>query len=166
MESITGIGNLVNLTELDLFNNDIEDISELSKLINLKKLNLSDNNIEDIKPLSNLINLEDLNIENCYVDDYSIFEKMNLDFLHLTIEDQYLYTVNLYIVGSLFFCCIYKYIDQDQDIYFLNYLTRQRYSSAKLRQIFTSIKIKLLWLDFFYLQKDNHQFNRFSYFGL
>ncbi|CAL6054234.1 leucine-rich_repeat domain-containing protein [Hexamita inflata] len=54
------VSYLTNLTELNLYNNKISDISSISKLKNLKKLYLERNCIEDISALQSLHDLTHL----------------------------------------------------------------------------------------------------------
>lgn len=65
------IGELVNLTELNLYNNQITDISPLANLSKLKSLNLGNNDISDITPLSSLGNLMVLNLSVNKISDIS-----------------------------------------------------------------------------------------------
>lgn len=51
-----------NLEKLDLYNNQIRDISPLAKLTNLTELDLENNQISDISPLETLTNLTILEI--------------------------------------------------------------------------------------------------------
>ncbi|CAL6023541.1 Conserved_hypothetical protein [Hexamita inflata] len=63
---------LTNLTELDLQNNKISDISSISKLKNLKKLYLSYNYIEDISTLKSLLNLTHLFLSSNKLTSYKL----------------------------------------------------------------------------------------------
>lgn len=79
------IGQMTNLTELNLENTKITNISFLKNLKNLKKLNISGNNISDLSPLENLTNLEYLYINNNDVKDISALSKLkNLKELFLS----------------------------------------------------------------------------------
>ena len=60
---------VINITELDLSNKELESLDNLSKLTNLMHLNLANNNISDLSPLAGLINLESINLENTMVED-------------------------------------------------------------------------------------------------
>ncbi len=64
--SITSVPvlNLQRLSELWLYNNQINDISNLSNLSNLTLLDLSFNKITDLKPLLNIQNLLNLTVNN------------------------------------------------------------------------------------------------------
>lgn len=57
------------MTELDLANAGISDISSLQYFIGLNKLSLSDNTISDISPLADLKKLEDLDLEKNMISD-------------------------------------------------------------------------------------------------
>jgi len=64
-----GVSFDTQITEIDLSNLGITDISVLSSCRNLKTLNLSGNYISDISPLMDIPGLEWLNIENNRVSD-------------------------------------------------------------------------------------------------
>jgi hypothetical protein len=74
---VTGIQNLagleycVYLCGLDLYSNNISDLSPLASLTNLQRLYLRFNNINDLSPLSGLTNLEYLNLEINNISDLS-----------------------------------------------------------------------------------------------
>ena len=55
---------LTSLTLLDLYDNQISDISALANLTNLNELNLASNQISDISALADLTGLSMLNLEN------------------------------------------------------------------------------------------------------
>jgi internalin A len=62
---------LVNLTNLDLDNNQITDISALSNLSNLRFLYLYQNRITDIGPLENLASLSIVSLRDNRISDIS-----------------------------------------------------------------------------------------------
>ncbi len=62
--SLEGLQYAVNLEALNLFGNDVSDLSPLQNLITLTVLNLSGNMITDISPLQNLTNLTELDLSN------------------------------------------------------------------------------------------------------
>jgi Leucine-rich repeat (LRR) protein len=66
--------DLYLLEDLDLYLNDIEDISDVVGLTNLKRLNLANNNIKDIRPLYGLINLEELKLTGNNIPKDQILE--------------------------------------------------------------------------------------------
>ncbi|CAL6103779.1 leucine-rich_repeat domain-containing protein [Hexamita inflata] len=66
------ISFLTNLTELDLSNNKISDISSIYKLTNIKKLNLCSNHIEDISVLQYLTDLTHFNIQQNLITFYKL----------------------------------------------------------------------------------------------
>lgn len=77
--------NLTNLTELDLFNGQIDDISSLVKLTNLTELGLCGNHIADITPLVGLTNLTDLHLGNNQIIDITPLASLtNLKYLVLS----------------------------------------------------------------------------------
>ena len=80
--------SLTNLTELDIGSNDISDISPLSSLINLTELWLSSNDISDISPLSSLTNLTELWLSSNDISDISPLSSLtNLATLWLSSND-------------------------------------------------------------------------------
>ncbi len=62
LEEITGLETLVELEELDFYNNRIKEIKGLDTLTRLKDLNLSGNEIKEIQGLGELVNLEILGL--------------------------------------------------------------------------------------------------------
>ena len=60
IRSLKGIELFENLEELNLWGNQISDISSLAGLFKLKKLDLDHNQISDISPLARLFNLKKL----------------------------------------------------------------------------------------------------------
>ena len=70
--NLTGLEFATNLTFLQLQSNRIEDISPLANLIQLAELHLGGNRIEDIGPLANLTQLTVLRLnENFRIEDIS-----------------------------------------------------------------------------------------------
>ncbi len=61
---IKGLGNLVNLSKLNLNFNEISEIEGLNALVNLKSLHLQGNKIRKIKGLDRLVSLEYLYLNN------------------------------------------------------------------------------------------------------
>ncbi|MCL1475189.1 protein phosphatase 1 regulatory subunit 42, partial [Argonema antarcticum] len=75
---------LTNLTYLELYNNQITDLSGLSTLTNLTYLNLYSNQITDLSGLSTLTNLTSLILYNNQITDLSGLSTLtNLTSLHL-----------------------------------------------------------------------------------
>ena len=68
---LSALAGLTNLTWLDLVVNDISDLSPLSGLTNLTGLELEDNSITDISSLSGLTNLTELDLSNNSITDIS-----------------------------------------------------------------------------------------------
>ena len=64
--------NLTNLTRLDLYHNEIQDISVLANLTNLTDFDLSYNQIQDISALSNLTNLTSLDLSENQINPQDI----------------------------------------------------------------------------------------------
>ncbi|MEG3959645.1 leucine-rich repeat domain-containing protein, partial [Microcoleus sp. herbarium2] len=73
---ISFLGSLTHLTELDLYNNQITDISFLGLLTNLTELDLFDNQITDISFLGSLTNLIILNLGCNQITDISALRKL------------------------------------------------------------------------------------------
>ena len=66
---ITPLNQLKNLTHLDLVGNQIVDINPLADLNDLHLLWLSDNHIADLTPLKQLTNLRELKLNNNRIED-------------------------------------------------------------------------------------------------
>ncbi|MFC1716071.1 leucine-rich repeat domain-containing protein [Candidatus Poribacteria bacterium] len=85
IQDISGIERCINLTTLNLNNNQIVDITPLSNLTNLERLFLIDNPISDMKPLSKLTRLTNLNLGGTGIGDLAFLanltrlESTNLD---------------------------------------------------------------------------------------
>lgn len=76
---ITGIEALAqfeDLTNLNLKNNQVRDLSPLEKLISLTQLNLQENRIDDISALSELCSLTDLQLSENTITDISALSEM------------------------------------------------------------------------------------------
>ena len=71
VSDISPLRPLTNLTELNLSNNQISDISPITALTSLTKLSLSSNKINDISPLSSLTNLTSLHLSEIQINDIS-----------------------------------------------------------------------------------------------
>lgn len=81
---LTGIEYAVNLTILNLDNNQIINLSPLSGLTKLTELWLWENQISDISPLSGMAALTSLNLEDNDISDISVVSGMtNLTWLLL-----------------------------------------------------------------------------------
>jgi len=76
ISNIEPLGQLNNLEELCLDNNDIKDISALENITSIKNLSLSSNRIDDISDLKNLSNLEKLNLADNGIMDISPLSAM------------------------------------------------------------------------------------------
>ncbi len=75
--NLTGLEFATNLTFLQLKSNRIEDISPLANLIQLIELHLGGNRIEDISPLAHLTQLAVLRLnENFRIEDISSLENL------------------------------------------------------------------------------------------
>jgi hypothetical protein len=79
ISSIEGAQYLINISKLQLYSNQIDDITPLSNLINLSTLNLKSNYINDISALSGLENLSKLFISGNHISDiYPLVENAGL----------------------------------------------------------------------------------------
>ena len=68
---LSGLEHLVNITELDLTQNQITDLSPIASLTKLTSLELAQNDITDISPLTSLTNLTFLRVQDNLVTDIS-----------------------------------------------------------------------------------------------
>ncbi|CAL6014954.1 Conserved_hypothetical protein [Hexamita inflata] len=66
------ISFLINLTQINLQNNQISDISTITKLKNLRELYLSSNNIEDISAIQSLPNLTYLDLQSNQLTSFTL----------------------------------------------------------------------------------------------
>ena len=71
ISNISALSALTNLTVLDLDGNQISNISALSQMLNLNELDLHDNRISDISALKNLVNLTVLDLSENHISDFS-----------------------------------------------------------------------------------------------
>ena len=96
INNIEILRKFTNLERLDLFNNNISDISPIAELKKLQYLNISYNNIENISPLCNLENLKIIWLNENPITDISILKDMkstpqiSLDELQLNQLNPYL----------------------------------------------------------------------------
>ena len=67
--SLEPLTELVNLQTLDLFWNQLNDLTTLVGMIQLKELNLRWNQIHDITPLANLIQIDKLYLDGNMIVD-------------------------------------------------------------------------------------------------
>jgi Leucine-rich repeat (LRR) protein len=68
---LSGLEHLVNITELDLTQNQVTDLSPIASLTKLTSLDLAQNDITDISALTSLTNLTFLRIQDNLVTDIS-----------------------------------------------------------------------------------------------
>ena len=68
---ITGLEHATQLTDLDFSYNQISDITSLAQLTQLTDLDLSDNQISDITPLAQLTQLTELELDRNLISDIS-----------------------------------------------------------------------------------------------
>ena len=77
--------HMVQLTSLDLYDVNIEDLTGLEYATNLTTLNVEDNSITDLSPLSDLARLTHLNLWNNDISDVSSLASLTqLEFLSFT----------------------------------------------------------------------------------
>ncbi|MEG4069690.1 leucine-rich repeat domain-containing protein [Microcoleus sp. Pol11C2] len=76
ISDITPLQSLTNLTELDLDSNQISDITPLQSLTNLTCLNLRDNQRSDITPLQSLTNLTELGLGDNQISDITPLQSL------------------------------------------------------------------------------------------
>jgi len=87
VKNLTGIENLKNLTCIDLWNNNIYDISPLATLTKLKTLHLGTNQIEDISVLAHLKELESLSLSVNEISNVSALSNLKeLNYLSLEVN--------------------------------------------------------------------------------
>lgn len=122
ISNLEGIEYCVNLTELDLYGNELIDIRSLTSLTKLTKLYLEDNEIVDLSPLSNLVNLTRLYLDNNHIVDLSPLSGLtNLRALYLWENE----IVDLSPLSSLSnLTGLYLYFNRIIDISPLSGLTR------------------------------------------
>ena len=70
-EDIVELKYMVNLTELQIYQNNITDLSPLKGLTELKNLSLFKNKVEDLSPLAGLVGLESLYLRSNNISDIS-----------------------------------------------------------------------------------------------
>jgi Leucine-rich repeat (LRR) protein len=84
ISDVSSLKGLTNLTYLELGNNQISDISPLKGLTNLTGLVLGNNQISDVSPLKGLTNLMGLDLRGNQISDVSPLKGLtNLELLHL-----------------------------------------------------------------------------------
>lgn len=80
-----GICGLDKLKNLDVFGNNIEDISSIAYLNTVEELNLGLNNIKDLSPIKNFKNLKKLNLNgNFNIKDISALADLPLEELEIS----------------------------------------------------------------------------------
>ena len=75
-EDIVELKYMVNLTELQIYQNNITDLSPLKGLTELKNLSLFKNKVEDLSPLAGLVGLESLYLRSNNISDISPLDGM------------------------------------------------------------------------------------------
>lgn len=89
-----GICGLDKLKKLDVFGNNIEDISSIAYLNTVEELNLGSNNIKDLSPIKNFKNLKKINLSSKPgITDISVLANLPLE--ELTINDDALNKLDL-----------------------------------------------------------------------
>lgn len=109
------------LNNLTLNDANIKNIDFITRFTNLTYLNLYRNEIEDITPLENLGKLESLYID-CVETNFATIEKLNLNSLHISqnidINDVYVEKGSLKEIDSP--TCIKKLYDSTSKLYIVN----------------------------------------------
>ncbi|EBF5184297.1 leucine-rich repeat domain-containing protein, partial [Listeria monocytogenes] len=96
--TLNGLENLTNLSTLDLYLNQISDVSPLGTLSKLSTLNLTSNRITDISPLGNLTSLKILYLNNNSINTLDALKNL------ITLEELYLvgtHTINFSALENL-----------------------------------------------------------------
>ncbi|MCG7384512.1 stalk domain-containing protein [Paenibacillus sp. ACRRY] len=89
-EDIKPLGKLTKLTDLSLSRNRLNDISALAGLVNLNTLSISSNKITDLKPLAGLANLWRLDAANNNIKDLTPLSKLT-NLLSLDLSSNLIY---------------------------------------------------------------------------
>ena len=76
IRSLQGLEFAINLEELDVYRNQIEDISPLTNLPKLSRLVIWDNQVLDLSPLASIPTLTDLNTSNNPISDLRPLSKL------------------------------------------------------------------------------------------
>ena len=77
ISNLAGLEYCINLTVLNLHDNQISDLSALSNLLtSLTELDLSQNRISNIRPISNLTKVTDLNLLGNQITDISLLSNL------------------------------------------------------------------------------------------
>jgi Leucine-rich repeat (LRR) protein len=83
---LTPLAKLTSLTKLDLYKNQITDLTPLTGLVRLEELGLGSNQIADLTPLAGLISLRELRLyNNDIADPTPLLGLKQLE--HLNLED-------------------------------------------------------------------------------
>ncbi|EAG4503484.1 LPXTG cell wall anchor domain-containing protein [Listeria monocytogenes] len=93
--TLNGLENLPNLRTLDLYLNQISDVSPLGTLSNLSTLNLTSNRITDISPLGNLTSLKILYLDNNNINTLDALKNLT------TLEELYLIGIHAINLSAL-----------------------------------------------------------------
>ncbi|MEG4250729.1 leucine-rich repeat domain-containing protein [Microcoleus sp. Pol10D4] len=150
---------LSNLTNLNLENNQISDLTPLQSLTNLTNLNLGNNQISDLTPLQSLTNLIELNLENNQISDLTPLQSLTslkyLNLSHNQISD---------LTPLKFLTCLtYLNLSHNQisDLTPLQSLTCLTYLNLDNNQISDLTPLKSLTI-LTYLNLDNNQISNLT----
>jgi hypothetical protein len=84
LQELDGLEYCVNITSLDLSDNEITNIYEVQALVHLREIFLANNHVSDLSPLGELAELEILDVSFNDVDDLSpLLSLGNLKFVNL-----------------------------------------------------------------------------------
>jgi uncharacterized repeat protein (TIGR02543 family) len=91
ISNLAGLQHLTNLLSLNLYFNDVTDITPLARLLNLQELDLSYNKIKNITPLRRLVGLQKLSLRGTKVKDLfdlaTLVNLSDLDISELGVND-------------------------------------------------------------------------------
>ncbi|MEG5162530.1 leucine-rich repeat domain-containing protein [Microcoleus sp. AT3-A2] len=150
---------LSNLTNLNLENNQISDLTPLQSLTNLTNLNLGNNQISDLTPLQSLTNLIELNLENNQISDLTPLQSLtSLKYLNLDNNQISDLTPLKFLT-----CLTYLNLDNNQisDLTPLQSLTCLTYLNLDNNQISDLTPLKSLTI-LTYLNLDNNQISNLT----
>jgi hypothetical protein len=77
ISDITSVGNMRNISDLQMFSNDIVDISAVEKLLSPGSIRLNNNSIVDITPIRNKTSLHTLMLHANSIEDCSAIENLS-----------------------------------------------------------------------------------------
>ncbi len=85
ISDLTGIEHCINMSHLNLYNNQITDLRVLESCSNLVELYINENQISDVTPLAGLIQLERLSLRENQISDISPLSNL-IKLKYLTLQ--------------------------------------------------------------------------------